>query len=227
MDLLVDDKSYVIFDLDDTLYPERAFVESGFRHIDDLLTQQLGRSVVAEMMDRFDRREDVFEWILSQLPMPAAIGKDRLLQEYRSHLPRIGLGEGAKELLDHLRSLGVEIGLMTDGRSLTQRNKIKALGLQAYLTDILISEEFGSEKPDPRNYRFFAEKYPDRSFVFIGDNTRKDFIVPAQLGWTTICLKCSGKNIHRQDFSLRPGPDHIISSLRDVRLITTSASIGC
>lgn len=227
MDLLINDKSYVIFDLDDTLYPERAFVESGFRHIDDLLNRQLGRSVVAEMMDRFDRREDVFEWVLSQLPMPAVIGKDWLLQEYRSHLPRIRLAEGAKELLDHLRSLNVQIGLMTDGRSLTQRNKIKALGLQVYLDDILISEEFGSEKPDPMNYQFFAEKYPDGSFTFIGDNTRKDFIVPAQLGWTTICLKCSGTNIHRQDFSVRPGPDHIVTSLRDIRVVATSASVSC
>lgn len=218
MDFAINEKSYVIFDLDDTLYPERAFVESAFRHIDNLLNEQLGRSVGADMLDRFDRREDVFEWILSQLPKTGGIGKEWLLQEYRSHMPCISLGAGAKELLDRLHSSNVQIGLMTDGRSLTQRNKIKALGLQPYLTDILISEEFGSEKPNQRNYRFFADKYPDRSFTFIGDNTSKDFIVPAQLGWRTICLKCSGTNIHRQDFSLRPRPDHIISSLRDVRV---------
>jgi putative hydrolase of the HAD superfamily len=219
IDLPVGDRSYVVFDLDDTLYPERCFVESGYRHIDDLLHRHTGRWLAAEMMYRFDRRENVFDWILSDFHLPEAVDKAWLLHEYRTHVPTISLGAGARELLDRLCGHDVGIGLMTDGRSITQRNKIKALGLEDYLTDILISEEFGSEKPDPRNYRFFAEKYPENSFTFIGDNTSKDFIVPAQCGWRTICLKCSGRNIHVQDLSAYPRPDHVISSLTEIRVL--------
>jgi putative hydrolase of the HAD superfamily len=219
MDLLLDSADCFIFDLDDTLYPERSFVESGFRHIDELLRELTGRSLAPEMMERFDRRENVFDWVLRGLRLPKAFSKEWLLHEYRSHVPTIDLGEGAKELLDQLRAADVRIGLMTDGRSISQRNKIEALGLGAYLSDILISEEFGSEKPHPRNYRFFADKYPDSSFTFIGDNTSKDFIVPAQLGWRTICLRCSGRNIHVQDLSAYPRPDHVVSSLAEIRVL--------
>jgi putative hydrolase of the HAD superfamily len=222
MDLPVSDKSYVIFDLDDTLYPERLFVESAFRHIDTLLRELTGRVLAAEMMERFDRRENVFEWILTSFKLPEVVSRAWLLQEYRTHMPTITLGEEAKGLLGRLKDLNVDMGLMTDGRSVTQRNKIKALRLEEYLTDILISEEFGSEKPDQRNYRFFTDKYPDRSFSFIGDNTSKDFIIPAQLGWKTICLKCSGTNIHRQDLSRHPRPDHVVSSLGEIRVVPSA-----
>ena len=223
MDLPVNDKSYVVFDLDDTLYPERAFVESGFRRIDALLKAKAGRSIASEMMERFDRKENVLDWVLREFQLPAD-SKDWMLREYRTHIPDIAPGEGALDLLEDLRAEGVPVGLMTDGRSVTQRNKVRALGLERHLTDILISEEFGSEKPDPRNYSFFAEKYPGRSFVFIGDNMRKDFIVPARLGWTTICVKCSGWNIHPQDLLAEPRPDHIVHSLKDIRVVRSSAA---
>ena len=224
MNLLINNNSYVIFDLDDTLYAERSYVKSAFRHIDALLARYLGRSIALEMIDRFDKREDVFEWLLSNFQLPADKDKIWLLHEYRTHEPTISLGEGAKPLLEKLRAVNVSIGLMTDGRSITQRHKIAALGLNDYLSDILISEEFGSEKPDPRNYQFFSEKYPGACFTFVGDNTRKDFIVPARLGWQTICLKCSGSNIHPQDFSAHPRPDHIVTSLAEIEVSRASTA---
>lgn len=219
MDLIVNDNSYIVFDLDDTLYLERNFVESGFRYIESLLIREAGRPLIDEMMERFDRREDVFAWLIGEFALSPDKNKAWLLEKYRTHSPDIQLGEDVKVLLSQLRSLGVPMGLMTDGRSVTQRNKIAALGIEDDFADILISEEFGSAKPDPRNYRFFAEKYPGRDFTFFGDNTGKDFIVPAQLGWTTVCLKCSGNNIHAQDFSVGPRPDFIIESFRDVRVV--------
>ena len=95
------------------------------------------------------------------------------------------------------------LGMITDGRSITQRNKFQALGLEQFIENenLVISEEFGSEKPSERNFMFFQDKYADAEFVYIGDNLRKDFITPNKLGWKTICLLDDGRNIHRQDFS--------------------------
>ena len=69
--------------------------------------------------------------------------------------------------------------------------------------DIVISEEFGSEKPALSNYAYFMERYPEcQDFTYVGDNPRKDFIAPNALGWMTICLKDDGRNIHRQDYNV-------------------------
>lgn len=70
------------------------------------------------------------------------------------------------------------------------------------MSNIIVAEEFGSEKPAERNYLYFSKKYPDTRYVYVGDNPEKDFLAPNRLGWETICLLDNGENIHRQDFSL-------------------------
>ena len=65
----------------------------------------------------------------------------------------------------------------------------------------------------------FESTYPGREFYFFGDNTSKDFIVPASLRWTTVCLKDQGKHIHRQDLSKAPSPDHVILSYSEIDFV--------
>lgn len=193
----------VVFDLDDTLCPERDFVVSGFRAVSDLLGER--------MIELFDAGEkDVFGRALGSTP------KERLIEVYREHKPTLALAPGVRELLEQLRGGGHPLGLISDGRSVTQRNKIEALGIQQLLDEVVISEEFGSSKPDERNFRRFESKFPGRACAYVADNLAKDFVTPNRLGWTTVCLLDRGQNIHPQDFSAVAGeflPRYRIQSL--------------
>ena len=145
-----------------------------------------------------------------------------LLTIYRSHVPAIRLDADTKCLLDRLQQHAVLV-LITECRCLTQRHKIEALGLSAYMdsSDILISEETGFEKPSEEPFRHFMARYPSRTYYYIGDNPAKDFVAPNRLGWTTICLLDDGRNVHRQDFSLSPQmlPQHSVSQISDIENI--------
>ena len=185
----------IVFDLDDTLCPERDFVLSGFRAVSGLL----GKDISSQMVDWFDAGEkDALG--RAQAETGTQIPKEDMLRVYREHRPNLELKPGVSELLEKLRRAGHPIGLITDGRSITQRNKIVALGIEQLLDEIVISEEFGSGKPDERNFRHFENKFPDRNLAYVGDNLAKDFVTPNKLGWTTICLLDAGSNIHVQDF---------------------------
>ena len=85
---------------------------------------------------------------------------------------------------------------------------------------MVISEEFGSEKPALANYTYFMERYPEcHDFTSVGDNPRKDFIAPNALGWLTVCLKDDGRNIHKQDFTsitAQALPKKTIESLKEL-----------
>ena len=87
--------------------------------------------------------------------------------------------------------------------------------------DILISEETGFEKPSDEPFRHFMERYPSRTYYYIGDNPAKDFVSPNRLSWTTVCLLDDGRNIHPQDFSLSQQmlPQHRISQLSEIENI--------
>jgi putative hydrolase of the HAD superfamily len=170
------------------------------------------------MVTWYDEGKNVFESLNEYL------GKDTplatYLDIYRNHQPEIALSEGVEEVLNGLKNKGVILGLVTDGRSNSQRNKIKALGLERWFEErnIIISEEFGSEKTDKRNFTYFMEKYPERSYCYVGDNTQKDFLAPNGLGWNTVCLLDDGRNIHKQDFNLEGSklPKKCINDIRQL-----------
>lgn len=219
MQIEIKHNSFFVFDLDDTLYPEIEFLRSGFRVIARQLEQRIGVHIYADMWQRYQARENVFAWVVDQHQSRwPGLTVEHLLKIYREHDPEIQLRPGAIALLDKLADREVPVGLITDGRSITQRNKLKALYLHEYFAETIISEEFGSEKPDERNYRYFEEKYPGCSFTYIGDNTTKDFLVPAKLGWLTCCLKDDGHHIHTQAFDLPSRPSWVIDSFEEIQL---------
>lgn len=205
----------IVFDLDDTLYKEVSFVESGFKAI----ARHLGNlSFSDEMMFSWRDGKNAFEQLIGNHSLTASI--EELLSIYRTHVPTIELETSIVATLDALIANGKILGIITDGRSLTQRNKINALGLSRWFTDdnIIISEEVGSTKPDVRNYRFFMSKYPGKIYTYIGDNVTKDFVAPKSLGWQTICVKDNGQNIHSQDFNLNEEylPDITINHIKEI-----------
>lgn len=67
---------------------------------------------------------------------------DIYLYKYRTHIPSIVLPEEVENMLSVLKKQGCVIGLITDGRKITQWNKIHSLGLERYIDkeDCIISE---------------------------------------------------------------------------------------
>ncbi|MGN0860334.1 MAG: HAD family hydrolase, partial [Candidatus Spyradosoma sp.] len=191
-----------VFDLDDTLFKELDFLRSAFREIARTLAPEAPETLFAEMLDARSRGENVFARLSARFGVPVA----DLLARYRAHVPDVALAPDVRATLETLRERGATLCLLTDGRSLTQRNKIRALGLDAFFDDanVVISEEFGSEKPCARNCEFFAEKFPGADFCCVGDNPAKDFAAPNALGWRTVCLLDDGGNVRPQDFAAVP-----------------------
>ena len=216
MDIKVDNRCYFIFDLDDTLYPEIEFLKSGYNSIVRYLEPIIKDNILDEMLSRYFSKDNVFNWILSKYG-DKGITKEKLLAIYRDHYPNIKLEKETYHFLNELKVNNIPMGIITDGRSRTQRNKLEALGIINYFDDIIISEEFGSEKPNPKNFTFFEEKYPNHRFYFFGDNTSKDFIVPIKLNWVTFCLSDKGENIHEQDINKFKG--HVIRHFDDINLL--------
>lgn len=220
----------ICFDLDDTLCKEIDYLKSAYREIAEYAAEHchgcsvpvsvLAHKAYDVMLAAYQEGQNAFDVLNRFLGLDLPIAD--YLYIYRNHKPNIALSEDAVRTLDALKAEGVRIGLITDGRSVQQRNKIEALGLGRWIenADIVISEEFGSEKPALANYEYFMKRYPEcQDFTYVGDNPRKDFIAPNALGWMTICLMDDGRNIHRQEYKkhgMEYQPNEKIGSLREL-----------
>lgn len=218
MDIQINSHTFFVFDLDDTLFKEVEYLKSAYRSIADKIPGSDNTDLYEQMFLRYKRKENVFKWLMDEYGLKHGVELPWLLKEYREHIPSISLANETAKFLEQVKEYKVPAGLITDGRSITQRNKLRALGMEGYFHDIIISEEFGSEKPDERNYLFFEQKYPGRDFYFFGDNTGKDFIVPEKLGWKTVCIKDDGNHIHTQKENAVPVPAFMISSFSEIEL---------
>ena len=218
----------IVFDLDDTLYKEIYYLKSAYREIALHAAQgdrRLASDLLAQMVNTFRNRGNAFKRLNQLLGRKTPV--EEYLVMYRTHRPDIHLEEDVVATLDALKTAGCTLALITDGRSVQQRNKIVALGLNRWIADedIVISEDIGSEKPDEANFRRIMNRHPDAdSFVYIGDNPKKDFIAPNRLGWTTVCLLDNGENIHLQRFDDTPPqaqPQYKVGMWKDVLKLVT------
>lgn len=172
----------VIFDLDDTLYSEKQYVRSGYQKI----AEYLGREEATERLwTYFEAGRPAIDAYLAEIG--GLEKKAECLKIYREQMPTITLYEGVTELIEKLKNSGIKVGIITDGRPEGQRNKLKALGLDQMIDDIIITDELGGvqfRKPSDISFRIMQNRWklPYEQIIYVGDNPNKDFQACRQLG---------------------------------------------
>lgn len=215
MNLNINNKTLFVFDLDDTLFHEIDYLTSAFKEIATLFDKNI---ILPKMLEWYHQKEDVFANLIRENP-ETSYTKEQLLTIYRNHKPEIQLQNGARQILENLFSNQIKMILVTDGRSITQRNKIASLQLTRYFEAIFISEETGTEKKEGFTFQKINNQYKGYTIYSIGDNINKDFEWPKKLGWTAIGIRNSGKNIHTQEISSQScPPDYYINSFTELYL---------
>lgn len=182
----------MIFDLDDTLYDESEYVNQAFANTADYLARRLGRE---DRKDEFHRRMlelveqngrgRVFDLLCGEAGIDINIGE--LVEAYRSTRPSLKLYPDAEQILRELEERGIRTGLITDGCSRVQHEKIIALGLDTRLDSVVVTGDFGICKPQVEAYEKCLEALEcvPREAAYVGDNPRKDFIGARALGMKT------------------------------------------
>jgi putative hydrolase of the HAD superfamily len=190
----------LVLDVDDTLYLERSYVESGFAAVGAWVSNTLGVEGFAEnALSAFaaGARGDVFNQVLARIgiePTPALISA--LVDCYRTHRPDIELLSDAEALIAQASQLGLPIAVITDGPAVSQRRKVASLRLAEHCDPIVITDDTPDvrSKPDPSAFRLVEQRWgvDPKRLVYIGDNPAKDFRAPHALGWRTVRVRRTG-----------------------------------
>ena len=189
-------RSVLVFDLDDTLYPELSYVHSGFRAVATFLSPLLGVpvEVLAAGMTAGEAahgRGQVFDNVLRQHGRWSKALVAASLRAYRQHQPQISLFPDAERAL--VRFAGQPLYLVTDGHKEVQARKVAALGLAGRVRHAYLTNRYGRHraKPNPHVFNLICqrEKVTPADVTYVGDNVKKDFVGIKPLGFNTVRIR--------------------------------------
>jgi putative hydrolase of the HAD superfamily len=186
----------VVFDMDDTLYSQASFKESGFRAVAAHLEREgvvgtKGGGVVTEALAAIMKsvgpsHPRMLNMMVEKLKLEPALIHE-MVQVFREHKPDLAPYPGVVGLLEELQGR-FKLGLLTDGLKEVQAAKLEALGIAQYFDEVVLSDEYGMVKPDERLFMLFEERFglPPEKLAYIADNPAKDFIGATGRGWLTV-----------------------------------------
>jgi putative hydrolase of the HAD superfamily len=216
----------VIFDLDDTLYPERRFVLSGFAAVAaeaerlygiprgeafGVLRRSLGRGrrgqALQDLAGRFLLPADSVRWLRSF---------------FRGHDPRLRLPMVSAKVVLELRR-DWKVGILTNGTPDVQARKVAALGLAGRVDHVVYAMHTGPGKPDAAAFDTVLGRLEASASesVFVGDDPVCDIEGARRMGLKTVRVR--GNGIHR-DVVVDPAneADWVVDSIAAVPSITAT-----
>lgn len=191
-----DDLDAVIFDLDDTLYSEKEYVHYGYTLVAERVAALDPKfadveATVKFLWDAFESHKPAFDmW----LPDDENLRK-KCIEWYRAQQPEVlTLYPEAKNVIEQLRAQGKKVAVLTDGRPEGQWAKVKALNLANLVDCVVVTDELGGpefRKPCDIAYRVVQKRLnvPFERMAYVGDNPKKDFVAPRELGMKSFWFK--------------------------------------
>jgi putative hydrolase of the HAD superfamily len=220
----------LIFDLDDTLYLEITYVQSGFAAVAEALERRHGWDA-AESIGLMNKvlhtqgRGSVFDALLASRGMLTRSAVRYCVTLYRHHEPLIALAPEAEAFLSRWPGRPY---LVTDGHKVMQAKKVEALGIRSRFERVYITHRYGVRHAKPSPYCFDlirrAEHCDWSDLVYVGDNPAKDFVSLNALGGTTVRV-LTGEHC---GVTAKPEHDgrHRIHSLRDLESLLQALPTG-
>lgn len=195
--LLNSKKFCLCIDLDDTLYNEIDYVISGYDSFEKWYHFQY-KKIIKYKLDKNEILKNLKNHVQLFIKKNQIneINSYKIIEFIRNHKPNILINNKNLKKLETLKLLFKNLVLTTNGRSITQNNKINCLGIKKYFKKIIISEEIGARKPQKMFYEILFKEFNNHNFIFIGDNFSIDLELPSIYGHKVILIQNKKNRLH-------------------------------
>lgn len=178
----------VTLDLDDTLYDRREHIDGALAAVADAIAaathldrQELAAGLGATWQRLGSDHPRIFDVWLTE----SGLSTDHAplcVEAFHSFAPaRLALRPGVADALLRLRARGVRCAIVTDGRSSTQHGKVRALGLDDLVDEVICCT---SPKPDPQALLEAIRRLgvSPGQVLHVGDHPRADVVMAKRAG---------------------------------------------
>lgn len=179
----------VLFDIDNTLFDSttlarmtrinavKAMIECGFPLKSVKKGYDLLMKVVEKHGSNYDQHFDRLLEVLGSKKNPKIVAAG-VVAYHDTKLAYLKPDPDVIPTLIALRDKGYKLGIVSNGRSVKQWEKIIRLGLHHFFHTVVISEDVGSEKPDAKIFQVALEKLkvkPEEA-IYVGNCLEIDIL---------------------------------------------------
>ena len=190
----------VFFDIDDTLYDTSGFarlarkaainvmIDAGLPLSSDEAYKLL-KEIIKEKGSNYDKHFNILTKRVfgEEKPLLIALG---MITYHNVKFALLRLFPKTPSTLIYLKSKGYHLGVISDGITIKQWEKLIRLGLHHFFDEVVTSEEAGVEKPDEKIFRLALDRMgcqPTKS-IMIGNKFNKDIIGAINIGMSAILV---------------------------------------
>lgn len=204
--------SLITFDIDDTLYSSTEFVRLARSNALKAMLQaglkvELQTAILEldEVVAEFTSNDEHhFDRLLQRLPPaslcginPAILIATGIAAYHDTVHDSLMPYEDALEAFRRLRTLGYRLGIISQGYTVKQAEKLVRLRILPFLDKkaIFLSDQVGTSKSNPKFYFRAADtfKAQGRHCMHVGDRPDRDIDPANKAGWVTVLNRRSGK----------------------------------
>ncbi len=190
----------LLFDLDNTLIDREAaftrfatcFYEDNLSALKSTTREEAVAKMVAWDQDGYSDRGAMFAKWAQEWP-EARLDPEKLLTWYRTEMKNhVQRDNDVNALLADLNSHRIPWGIVTNGNTTSQHVACRAAGLDQLAPFVIVSQQAGYRKPDPRIFRDAIDQTGIESpenVMFVGDNPRADIDGAKQFGMKTAWVR--------------------------------------
>ncbi|MDO4634243.1 MAG: HAD family hydrolase [Eubacteriales bacterium] len=230
----------ILFDVDDTLYDMRSPFEKAFRELYQdkyadvdmeklfVLSRKYSDEVFLATVNGTMSMQDMYVYRIKSscrdLGIPMSDEEGAQFQTYyAANQKKIEISDTIRKLLEELKSRDAVLGIITNGPSQHQRNKINALGVNQWIPEenMLISGDYDVAKPDPGIFALAVEKLggTPEEYIFVGDSFENDVTGAKKAGWKSVWVN---KRNHKANSEIES--DYMVCNEQELYELLTGES---
>lgn len=221
----------VFFDIDDTLYDTSGFAKlarkAALRAMIDAglpLSQQeaylLLREIIKEKGSNYDKHFNILTKRVmgEEKPLLIALG---MITYHNVKFALLRLFPDTMSTLIYLKKSNYQLGVISNGLTIKQWEKLIRLGLHHFFDDVVTSQEAGSEKPDQKIFQLALDRMECQAekSVMVGNKFSEDILGATKAGMSAILVNSKLTEAEKELIKRESLKVTVVSDINQVKTI--------
>ena len=219
----------VFFDIDDTLYDTSGFarlarkaainvmIDAGLPLSSDEAYKLL-KEIIKEKGSNYDKHFNILtEKVFGEeKPLLIALG---MITYHNVKFALLRLFPKTPSTLIYLKSKGYQLGVISDGITIKQWEKLIRLGLHHFFDEVVTSEEAGVAKPDERIFQLALDRMgcQAQKSIMIGNKFDKDILGAINIGMSAILVNSELTPDEKEYLEEKNIELNVVSNIGDIK----------